>query len=73
MWWGQLKKVKYIDEKRISWNICSIDIFLRTNMKKNMQDFFDLKFGNISMEEYEKKKLEFRRYVSFIKEEKVNI
>jgi len=38
--------------------------------KKN---FFELKMGNMTMEEYEKKFLELLRYVGFIKEENVNI
>jgi hypothetical protein len=38
-----------------------------------MQEFFELKLGNMTMEEYEKKFLELLRYVGFIKEEKVKI
>jgi hypothetical protein len=38
-----------------------------------MQEFFELKLGNMTMEEYEKKFLELVRYVGFIKDEKVKI
>jgi hypothetical protein len=36
-----------------------------------MQELFEFKLGNITMEEYEKKSLELLRYVSYIKEGKV--
>jgi hypothetical protein len=38
-----------------------------------MQEFFELKLGSMTMEEYEKKFLELLRYVGFIKDEKVKI
>jgi hypothetical protein len=38
-----------------------------------MQEFFELKLGNMTMEEYEKKFLELLRYVSYIKDEKEKI
>jgi hypothetical protein len=38
-----------------------------------MQEFFELKLGNMTMEEYERKFLEFMRYVDFIRDEKVKI
>jgi hypothetical protein len=38
-----------------------------------MQEFFELKLGNMTMEEYERKFLELLRYVDFIKDEKVKI
>ena len=38
-----------------------------------MQEFFELKMGNMSMEEYERKFLELLRNVGFIKYEKVKI
>jgi hypothetical protein len=36
-----------------------------------MQELFELKLGNMTMDEYEKKFLELLRYVGFIKYEKV--
>jgi hypothetical protein len=38
-----------------------------------MQEFFELKLGNMTMYEYERKFVEFLRYVEFIKYEKVKI
>ena len=38
-----------------------------------MREFFDLKIGNMTMEEYVKKFLELMRYVDCIKEEKIKI
>ena len=40
---------------------------------KKMEEFFELKLGNMSMDESKNKFLELLRYVGFIKEEKVNI
>jgi hypothetical protein len=36
-----------------------------------MHEFFELKLGNMAMDEYERKFLELLRYVSFIRDEKV--
>jgi hypothetical protein len=38
-----------------------------------MQDFFELEFRRMTMDEYEKKFLEILRYVDFIMDEKVKI
>jgi hypothetical protein len=38
-----------------------------------MQDFFELKLGNMSMEGYKNKFLELFIYVGFIKDDKVKI
>jgi hypothetical protein len=38
-----------------------------------MQEFFELKLGNMSMDEYENNFLELLRYVGFIKEEKLKM
>jgi len=38
-----------------------------------MQEFFQLKLGSMTMDEYERKFLEMLRYVGFIKYEKVKI
>jgi hypothetical protein len=38
-----------------------------------MQNFFELKLGSMTMDEYEKNFLELLRYVGFIKEDKVKI
>jgi len=38
-----------------------------------MQEFFELKLGNMNMDEYEKKFLKLLKYVGFIRDEKVKI
>ena len=38
-----------------------------------MQEFFELKLGNMTMEEYEKNFLELLRYVDYIKDEKAKV
>ena len=38
-----------------------------------MQEFFDLKMGSLTMEEYVKKFLDLMRYVYCIKDEKIKI
>jgi hypothetical protein len=38
-----------------------------------MQELFELNFGNMTIDEYERKFFELLRYVSFIQDEKVKI
>ena len=38
-----------------------------------MQEFFELKLGNMTMQEHEKKFMELLRYVGFIQDQKVKI
>ena len=38
-----------------------------------MKEFFELKLGSMTIDEYERRLLELLRYVSFIKDEIVNI
>jgi hypothetical protein len=76
MWWDQLKQVKHINEKRISWRKFKYfqqQYLLEHYCDKKMQDFFELKLGNMTMEEYDNNFLELTRYVGFIKDEKVKI
>ena len=41
--------------------------------ERKMKEFFELKFGTMRMEEYEKQFLELMKYVDFMKDEKVKI
>jgi hypothetical protein len=75
--WYQLKKSKNLDEKRISWRQCK-QYFQEKYMsdhyyERKMKEFFKLKLGNMTMEEYEKRFFELLKYVDFIKDEKVKI
>ena len=38
-----------------------------------MKEFFDLKLGSMTIDEYERRFLELLKYVSFIKDEPINI
>jgi hypothetical protein len=40
---------------------------------RKMKEFFELKLGSMTMDEYERRFLELLRYVDFIKDEKVKI
>jgi hypothetical protein len=43
------------------------------NYDKKMYEFFEIKLGRMTMEEYENNFLDFKRYVGFIKYEKLKI
>ena len=77
MWWDQLKKAKNLDEKRISWRqfkeYFQEKYLFENYYERKMKDFFELKLGTMTMEEYEKQFFEFLKYVDFIKDEKVKI
>ena len=53
--------------------ICSKNIYQRIYYDRKIQEFFELKMGNMTMEEYERKFLELSRYVDYIKDEKAKI
>jgi hypothetical protein len=71
MWWDWLKQVKHLHYKRISWKQFKKYSQQQNYYDKKMQDFFELKLWNMTMDEYERKFLELLRYVSFIRYEKV--
>jgi hypothetical protein len=77
MWWDRLKQVKHLDEKIISWKqfkkYFQQQYLSEQYYDKKMQELFELKLGNMTMDEYERKFLELLRYVSFIRDEKVKI
>jgi hypothetical protein len=69
--------VQHIRDKDITWKE-----FKRYFRKKyltkryydrKMKDFFELKLGSMTIDEYERRFLELLKYVSFIKEEIINI
>ena len=59
--WKQFKK--YFQQKYLSEHY----------FERKMQEFFDLKMGSMTMEEYVKKFLDLMRYVDCIKDEKIKI
>ena len=74
IWWDELVQVKWINENKITWQQFK-KYFQHTYLSEHyydrkIQEFFELKLGNMTMEEYERKFLEFLRYVDYIKDEK---
>jgi hypothetical protein len=74
MWWDQLKQAKHLDEKRISWRQFKgyfQEKYLSEHYyERKMKEFFELKLGSMTMDEYEKRFFELLKYVDFIKDEK---
>ena len=73
----QLVKLKDIDEDKISWKkftkYFQKECLSGNYYDKNMEEFFELKLGSMTMDAYEKTFLELLRYADFIKDEKVKI
>jgi hypothetical protein len=77
IWWEYLKNVKGIHEEDLSWN------FFEKHFKKKYlsekyfdgktKEFYELKLGQLIIEEYVNKFLELLRYVPYIKDEKVKV
>jgi hypothetical protein len=77
MLWDKYVQVKHIDEKKVTWREFK-RYFQNKYLKKRyydkkMKDFFKLKLGNMTIDEYERKFLELLNYVPFIKDELVKI
>jgi hypothetical protein len=77
MWWDQLVQVQHIIEKNVTWKEFEKHFekkyFTKTYYEKNMKDFFELKLGSTTIDEYERRFLQLLKYVSFIKDETFNI
>jgi hypothetical protein len=77
MWWDRLKQFKHIDEKMMSWKqfkkYFQQQYLSEQYYGKKMKELFELKLGNMIMDEYVRNLLELLMYVSFIKDDKVKI
>jgi len=77
LWWEQLKQVKHIDERNISFGkfqkYFEPKYLSQHFYDQQMKEFFELKLGSMTMSEYEKKFLELLWYVDFIRDEKAKI
>jgi hypothetical protein len=75
MWWDQLKKSKHLDEKRISWRqlkgYFEEKYLSKHYYERKMKEFFELKLGSMTIDEYDKSFFELLKYVDFIKDENV--
>jgi hypothetical protein len=77
MWWDQLVQVQHIKDKSVTLKELKkyFENKYLTNRyyDKKMKEFFELKLGSMTIDEYERRFLELLKYVSFIKDETVKI
>jgi len=77
MWWDQLVQVQHLREKNVTWKEFKRNFEKKYLTKryydKKMEDFFELKLGSMTIDEYERRLLELLKYVSFIKDDIVKI
>jgi N-glycosylase/DNA lyase len=77
MWWDELMQVYHIKEKRVTWREFKKHFenkyLTKRYYDKKMKDFFELKLASMTIDDYERRFLELLKYVSFIKDETVNI
>jgi hypothetical protein len=75
--WDQIVQVKHIKEKNVTWKefkkYFENKYLAKRYYEKKMKEFFELKLDNMTIDEYEMRFLELLKYVSFIKDETVNI
>jgi hypothetical protein len=73
MWWDQYVQVQHIDEKKVTWRefkrYFQRKYLTKRYYDKKMKEFFELKLGSMTIDEYERRFLELLKYVSFIKDE----
>jgi hypothetical protein len=69
--------VQHIKEKNVTWkefkNYFEKKYLTKIYYDRKMKEFFELKLGNITIDEYERRFLELLKYVPFIKDKTVKI
>ena len=77
MWWDQLVQMQHIKEKNVTWRefkkYFENKYLTKRYYEKKMKEFFELKFGSMTIDEYERRFLELLKYVYFIKDETIKI
>ena len=77
MWWDQFVQVQHIREKDITWKefkrYFEKKYLTKRYYDRKMKEFFELKLGSMTIDEYERRFLELLKYVPFIKDEAVKI
>jgi hypothetical protein len=77
MWWDQFVQVKHIREKDITWKefkrYFEKKYLTKRYYDRKMKEFFELKLGSMTINEYERIFLELLKYVPFIKGEAFKI
>jgi hypothetical protein len=75
--WDHLVKVQCIRENNVTWNEFKRHFdkkyLTKRYYEKKMKEFFELKLGSMTIDEYERRFLEFLKYVPFNKEHIVKI
>jgi hypothetical protein len=75
MWWDQYVKMKHIDENKVTWREFKRyfqNKYLTNRYYDNkMKDLFEIKLMSMTIDEYERLLLEMLKYVTFIKDKKV--
>ena len=72
IWWEDLRNVKGIHEKDLSWK--QFEKYFKNNYlskryyNEKTKEFYQLKLGQLTMDEYVSKFLELMRYVPYIKD-----
>ena len=77
MRWHQIVQVLHIKEKNVTWkeskNYFENKYLTKRYYDRKMKEFFELKLGSMTIDEYEQRFLELLKYVHFIKGETVKI
>jgi hypothetical protein len=77
MWWDQFVQVQHIKDKEVTWKefkrYFEKKYLTKRYYDRKMKDFFELKLGSMTIDEYERSFLELLKYVPFIKDEAVKI
>jgi hypothetical protein len=77
MWWDNLVQVKHIKEKNVTWKEFRRHFekkyLTKRCYEKKMKELFEVKLGSMTIDEYGRIFLKLLKYVSFIKDETVNI
>jgi hypothetical protein len=72
MLWDQLVQVQHIKEKNVTWRefkrYFENKYLTKRYYDKKMKEFFELKLGSMTINEYERRFLELLKYVDFIKD-----
>jgi hypothetical protein len=74
IWWEDLKNMKGVCEEDLSWKrfekYFQKKYFSKRYFDEKAKEFYELKLGQLTMEEYVNKFLDLLRYVPYIKAEK---
>jgi hypothetical protein len=77
IWWEDIKNVKGVHEEDLSWKQFEKYFWKKYLSEKyfdeKAKEFYELKLGQITIEEYVNKFLNLLRYVPYIKEEKAKV